>query len=49
MQNICVQHEITIIKELRNKFGDRAFSVAGLTVWNSLSDQLRLLLVLSAS
>jgi len=41
-----------MVPRTRTKNGDRAFSVAGLTVWNSLSessDQLRLLLVLSAS
>jgi len=41
-----------IVPRTRSKFGDRAFSVAGPTVWNSclsLSDQLRLLLVLSAA
>ena len=38
-----------IVALTRTKFEDRVFSVAGPTVWNSLSDQLRLLLVLSAS
>jgi len=30
-----------IVPQTRTKFGDRAFSVAGLTVWNSLPESVR--------
>ena len=29
------------VPRTKTKFGDRAFSVAGLTVWNSLSESVR--------
>jgi len=30
-----------IVSRTRTKYGDRAFSVAGLTVWNSLPESVR--------
>jgi len=32
---------LLIVPQTRTKFGDRAFSAAGLTVWNSLSESVR--------
>jgi len=34
-------HQLSVLRVRRNTFGARAFSVAGPTVWNSLSDHLQ--------
>ena len=35
------RHQLIVPRHRRTKFGRRAFSVAGLTAWNSLPDYLR--------
>ena len=35
------RHQFIVPRHSRTKFGRRAFSVAGLTAWNSLPDYLR--------
>ena len=36
-----VSVDLVMIPQTRTKFGDRAFSVAGPTVWNSLPESVR--------
>jgi len=37
----CVKFTYFIVPQTRTKFGDCAFSVSGLTVWNSLPESVR--------